>query len=288
MANHNIRTYFLRLVVLLTVGFGGISTTCGQAAQPRTDGRKAAGYAFVSPNTRENLTLEEAQAGLNSAEEKRLIAEARQVACRLRKPLGVDKAVGSWSDGAEHSTIIRARTNEPSLRYAGSWLGKFARQKAILYFRQSPAGVGRMYVLFLPFKNQNMATVSTELEASGVANRTLVPQRHRLLVYIVDLKNELRLKVLSSARSLRARLASIRGEGEFIGADDREQAQKIFEQEIAKYEAAHPRVRRACPKRISLTLRSTETAKVTGVWKGPTSLVNPSPAKWSHHRSVLQ
>ena len=249
MANKNIRTHFLRLFVLLTLGFGGISATSGQTAQPRTDGRKAAGYAFVSPNTRENLTLEEAQAGLNSVEEKRLIAEARQVACRLRKPLRVDKAVGSWSDGAEHSTIIRASTNETSLRYAGSWLGKFARQKAILYFRQSPAGGGRMYVLFLPFKSQNMAAVSTELEANGVANRTLVPQRHRLLVYIVDLKNELRFKVLTLARRLRARLASIRGEGEFIGDDDRDKAQAVFEQEILKYESAHPRVRLRCRKR---------------------------------------
>ena len=247
MANKRIKTHFLRLVVLLTLGFGGISAVYGQTLQPRTDARKALGYAFVSPNTRENLTLEEAQAGLNSAEEERLIAEAHQVACRLRKPLGVDKAVGSWSDGAEHSTIIRARTNEPSLRYAGSWLGKFARQKAILYFRQSPTGGGRMYVLLLPFKNQNMATVSTELEANGVANRTLVPRRHRLLIYIVDLKNELRFKVLTAARRLRARLASVRGEGEFIGDDDREQAQKIFEQEIVKYESNHPRVRlRGC------------------------------------------
>lgn len=115
-----------------------------------------------------------------------------------------------------------------------------------MYFRQRPAGNGRMYVLFLAIKGQDMAAVSTELEANGVANRTLVPQPQRILVYIVDLKNELRSKVLTSARRLRARLSSIRGDGEFIGDDDREKAQTVFEQEIVKYEEAHPRVRRAC------------------------------------------
>lgn len=117
-----IRRHCRQLLLLLALVVWPISAVPGQQAQqrPGSSTRKSLGYAFVSPNTRENLTLEEAQAALKSAEEKRLITEAREVACRLQQAFNIDRAVGSWSDGAEHSTIIRARTNELSLRYAGS------------------------------------------------------------------------------------------------------------------------------------------------------------------------
>jgi hypothetical protein len=210
--------------------------------------RKATSYAFVSPNTRENLTLKEAIESLRSLDERRLIEETRTVACRLRLPLHVRKAVGSWTDGAEHSTLIRAGMTEASVRYAASWLGKFARQKAILYFRQSSSGAARMYILFLPRPRQDLRAITTEFDSDGVANRTLVPLKKRVLVYIVDLKDELKEKVSTAARRLHARLSSIKGQGEFIGDDDRDKAQAVFEQEILNYEVSHPRVRRACRK----------------------------------------
>lgn len=254
MDNNSIkmRWQFPRLLLLLTLSFGTISVASGQQAQPRPggDSSRARGYVFVSPNTRENLTLEEAQAGLSSAEEKRLIAEERQVGCRLQNPLGVDKAVGSWSDGAEHSTIIRARTNESTLRYAGVWLGKFARQKAILYFREDSSGVARMYVLVMPRNRSDLAAITAELNSDGLENRTLVPQKRGLLVYIVDLKNELKSKVLAAARRLHVRFSSLKGKGEFIGDDDRDKAQAVFDQEIRKYEGAHG-VRQVCRKKVS-------------------------------------
>ena len=52
-----------------------------QAAQSRseTDSRKAVSYAFVSPNVRENLTLEESLRLLKSPEELKLIRETRNL-----------------------------------------------------------------------------------------------------------------------------------------------------------------------------------------------------------------
>ena len=244
MDKDKLKTLCWRLLLLLAISAWPL--TFAHAQQGVIDSRKSLGYAFVSPNTRENLTLQEAKAGLNSAEEKRLIEEVQRVACRLHQAMNVQKAIGSWTDGAEHSTIIRIRTNQSSLRYAGSWLGRFARQKAVLYFRENPNGGGRMYILFVPVKPQDIAVVSKRLETSGVVNRTLAPQRQQMLVYIVDLKNELRTKVLAAAGRLRARLASISGDGEFIGDDDRDKAQQVFDAEVAKYEKAHPRVRGAC------------------------------------------
>ncbi len=246
MAGNKMRTrlYCLQLLILLTFGFGSLSAASAQRLRPRTANSKSSVYAFVNPNTRENLTLEEAQAGLNSVEEKRLIEETRQIACRLRKIFVVNKAVGSWSDGAEYSTVIRARINELSLRYACSWLGKYARQKAILYFHLDKSGGARMYVLVLPGSHGDLASIAAKLNLEGIENRTLMPRKKSMLVYIVDLKNELRSKVSTAARRLHARFSSLRGKGEFIGDDDRNKAQKVFDQEILRYESAHPQIGR--------------------------------------------
>jgi hypothetical protein len=253
MANRQIRVN-IRLLLLLVVCSWPASFVYGQ--QQRLQ-RPTAGYIFVSPNTREDLTLEDAKAGLNSEEEKRLIEEERDVACRLRRSIIVNKAIGSWSDGAEHATVIRSRMNEPSLRYAGSWLGKFASQKAILYFHQSPKGEGRIYVLYLQPKVHDVAAIAKKLDANGIANRTIVPNRRRVIVFIVDLKNELKAKVSTAARRLKARMRAARGEAEFIGDDDRTKAQDVFTREISEYETSHPGVKRACRvKRRALPVKS--------------------------------
>ncbi|HXD30806.1 MAG TPA: hypothetical protein VN643_06810 [Pyrinomonadaceae bacterium] len=215
----------------------------GQGRRAQT---KSLGYIFVSPNNRENLTLEDAKAGLNSEEEKRLIQEERDVTCRLQKKVIIEKAIGSWSDGAEHSTVLRGQMNEASLRYAGSWLGKFATQKAILYFHQTPRGAGRVYALYLRPNLRDLSTIANKLEAGGLANRTIVSRSRRVTVFIVDLKNELKAKVTIAARRLKARVTTAPGQAEFIGDDDRSKAQEVFAQEISKYEASHPNVKRAC------------------------------------------
>jgi hypothetical protein len=217
-----------------------------ETARIRSD--NALSYAFISPNTRENLTLAAAINELASPEEAKLIAEAQYVGCRLRLRLRVRKAVGSWADGAEHSTVLRATTNAPRLRYAAAWLGKYARQKAVLYFRRSRLGHAKMYILLLD-KRRDMAAVGKELDSSGVNFRTLAPSRKRLLVYIVDLKSELKAKVLLAARRLRARSWSIRGDGGFIGDENnRDKAQEVYDQEIKRYEATRASMREDCPK----------------------------------------
>jgi hypothetical protein len=237
----NAQKLSITFVVLLVMG------VCpGFYVQGQQNSSKSQSYIFVSPNTRENLTLEEAEAGLNSAEEMHLIKEERDVACRLRRTLTIQKAVGSWSDGAEHSTVITGSMGQPSLRYAGSWLGKFANQKAILYFHPSNKGAGRIYVLYLRPKMSEIAAIANKLEADGIANRTILPRRNRVIVIVVDLKNELRTKITSAARRLRGRLAASKGDGEFIGDDDRDKARQVFGAEIAGYEKKYPNVKAAC------------------------------------------
>jgi len=242
------------LLLLITLAAWPASIILGQEStraesHPR-ETRKANSYLFVSPNTRENLTIREAIARLSSREEQRLIDEAVLVTCRLHLAARVQRAVGSWSDGAQHSTVLRASADVATLRYAASWLGKSARQKTVLYFHRSLSGGARMYLLFVPRGNRDMAAVAAELDADGLANRTLVPRKMRMVIYVVDLKNELPAKVRTAARRLRARISSISGDGRFIGDEnDRDKAQVIFEQELKKYEVRHPGARRPCRKK---------------------------------------
>jgi hypothetical protein len=213
-------------------------------------GTRAVSYSFVSPNTRENLALSEALRLLNSTEEHDLISATRKLSSCLGLKATVTKAVGSWADGAEHSTLFRVYTDQPTLLYADARLGKRERQKSVLHFRENVAGKGAMYILYPRPRSRSghLASISKTLDRSGVAFRTLVPRPRRpAIVYVVDLKNELRRQMVAAARRLRARMVVVQGTGEFIGDDsDRDKAQQVFADVIEKYEAAHPQIGRAC------------------------------------------
>lgn len=256
-----IRENCFRFALIVFLAACSYAPAEGQQARKNRD-PKSLSYAFVSPNTSDNLTLEQAQAGLSSIEEAQLIREVRVVSCKLRQPFMIRKAIGTWSDGAEYSTIIRGRTNESSLRYAGSWLGRFAKQKAILYFQTKQKGSGRMFILSLPPKWRDMGAVPSQLETGGIANRTIARRRNQLLVFIVDLKNELGPKVKKAMRRLGARVSSFAGKGEFIGDDDRDKAQQIFTQEITNYEKSNPVVVGACRQDSALIRTVTRTVSL--------------------------
>ena len=236
----------LLLIALLLATAGSVQTqepAGGNAEQ------KAVSYAFVSPNRREGLTLDESLRLLNSPEELMLISAARKLSSCLGLKATITKSIGSWSDGAEHSMLFKVYTDQSTLRYADARLGKRERQKSVLYFRRSVAGTGVMYMLFPRLRrSSNLASLSGTLERSGVAYRTLIPRPRRpAIVYVIDLKNKLRQQIVLAARRLRARLVAIKGTGEFIGDDsDRNKAQKVFAEVVAKYEAAHPQIGRVC------------------------------------------
>ncbi|MGB9179826.1 MAG: hypothetical protein WCB68_11325 [Pyrinomonadaceae bacterium] len=216
-----------------------------QATQDRSagDSQKAVSYAFISPNVRETMTLEESVRLLKSPEELKLIRETRNLACRLRLKTRISKAVGSWKDGAENSIMFRVVTDKPTVGYASSWLGRLEHQKTVLYFRQHPTGAGVIYMLYPQSRRNNLFSISRMLDQSGVQYRTLIPLAHRrAAIYIIDLKHELKeQQIASAATMLGARLIIIRGTGDFIGDDnDREKAQQVFNQVVKDYETIHP------------------------------------------------
>jgi hypothetical protein len=208
--------------------------------------QKAFNYGIVSPNTRENMKLEEAIKGMNSAEEVKLHRQAINLSCVVRSRVRAFRALGSWSDGAEHSILFRVQSDEATLRYLLSRMGRDAEQKYVIYFHPQPKGEADLYTLRLARRARSLVTLSNALEQAGIPFRTVVPSGETTTVYIIDLDRDLRDKIRTAARRLRARVSQQAGNAELFGADQRPQARVKFEQEITSYEAKNPNLPPAC------------------------------------------
>ena len=206
-------------------------------------------YAFVSPNTRENLKIEDAIKGMSSAEETQLQMKAINLSCVVRSKIRAYKALGAWSDGAEHSVLLRLQSDEATLRYVSSRLGRDAQQKYVIYFRPQPKGAHDLYILRLRTRPGNFIALSSALEQAGIPFRTLVRLRDTTAIYIIDIEAELREKVHRAARRLRARITHQSGSALLLGDDERQQARVVFEKEIKDYETKNPNLPPTCDAR---------------------------------------
>jgi hypothetical protein len=201
-------------------------------------------YVVVSPNTRENLKIEQALKGMNSAEETQLRRKAINLSCVVRSRIRAYRALGAWSDGAEHSILLRVKSDEATLRYLMSRLGRDAQQKYVIYFYPQPGGPDDLYTLRV--QKRDLVALSNALEQAGIPFRTLVPLAGTTFVYIIDLDRELREKIFTAARKLRARVTHQTGNGELFGDDERPKARIKFEQEIKDFETKNPNLPPTC------------------------------------------
>jgi hypothetical protein len=201
-------------------------------------------YAFVSPNTRENLKIEDAIKRMNSAEETQLLTKASNLRCVVRSKIRTAKALGAWSDGAEPSILLRVQSDQATLRYLMSRLGRDAQQKYVIYFYPKRGGPDDFYMLQV--RRRDLVALSNALERAGIPFRTLVPGGKTTVVYIIDLDRELRDKIFAAARKLRASVSYQTGDADLFGDDIREKARVKFEQEIKDYEAKNPNLPPAC------------------------------------------
>ena len=227
---------FTRLACLLFVVCSSSLASAQQLPGNKRSPARSVTYGFVSPNTREGLKLEDAIRHLKSPEEESLIRQTPNLACVAQSPIQTARAIGSWSDGAEHSVILRARSDNSTMRYLLARLGRDNNQKAVLHFQTSAEGGATIYIL-RPGRYRGLRALSDTLDRAGIVFRTLVPQRGSALVYVVDLKRELQSKISLAARRLRARVTARRGSAEFIGDDsNREKAKAVFDETIRGYE----------------------------------------------------
>ena len=223
------------LLLVLLLGW----TTAVSAQQTQS-------YGMVSPNTRTDLKLQEAIVGMNSAEESKLLKQAVNLGCVVRSRIRAFRALGSWSDGAEHSVLLSVNGDEESLRYVLSRLGRDAQQKYVIYFHPKPQGTADLYTLHPRRRARNLVALTNELERAGIPFRTLVPSGNTTAIYIIDLDRDLRAKILAAARRLRARVSSQPGNAALFGDDERPKAKDKFEQEIKTYETKNPNLPPTC------------------------------------------
>lgn len=219
-----------------------LSWTTSVAAQ---QDQKSFNYGFVSPNTKTGLKLEQAIAGMSSAEEAKLVNKAVNLGCVVRTRITAFRALGSWSDGAEHSVLVRVRGDEATLRYVLSRMGRDAEQKYVIYFHPQPKGAVELYTL-RPRTRRNLVALSNELERTGIPFSTIVPLRETTAIYIIDLDRDLRPKIMNAARKLRARVSQEPGVAKLFGDDERDKAKLKFEQEIKDYETKNPNLPPTC------------------------------------------
>lgn len=206
----------------------------------------AQSYGFVSPNTSENLKLEEAIKQMDSPEEIQFRDKAANLSCVVKTRIRANRALGSWSDGAEHTVLLRINSDEATLRYVLSRMGRDAQQKYVIYFHPQAKGPDDLYILRVPARTRNLAALATALNRAGVPFGTFVRSGQTTTIYIIDLDRELRAKIRAAARQLRARLTMQTGDADLFGDDKREQARVKFEQEIKNFEAKNPNLPPTC------------------------------------------
>ena len=202
-------------------------------------------YGFVSPNTKTDLKLEQAIAGMKSEAEATLVNKAVNLGCVVRTRIAAFRALGSWSDGAEHSVLVRVRGDEATLRYVLSRMGRDAEQKYVIYFHPAAGGKVDLYTL-RPRTRRNLVALTNELERAGIPFSTIVPLREATAIYIIDLDHDLRPKIMNAAQRLRARVSQEAGNAKLFGDDERDKAKLKFEQEIKDYETRNPNLPPTC------------------------------------------
>jgi hypothetical protein len=232
------KTNQLSFVLVLLLGW--TTAVCAQQAQ------KPLNVGIVSPNTKTDLKLGQAIAGMSSPEEAKLVNQAVNLGCVVRARITAFRALGAWSDGAEHSVLLRVRGDEESLRYVLSRMGRDAAQKYVIYFHPQPNGPVDLYVLRPRIGGRNLVNLSAELERAGIPFRTLVPSRGTTEIYIIDLDRDLAEKITVAARKLRAQITKQTGNAKLFGDDLRDRAKEKFDQEIKSYETKNPNLPPTC------------------------------------------
>jgi hypothetical protein len=220
--------------------------------------QKTVSYGFVSPNTSENLKLEQAIKGMSSPAETELRKKAINLSCVVRTRIQAYKALGSWNDGAEHSVMVRVKGDEDTLRYLLSRMGRDAQQKYVIYFHPQPGGPVDLYKLRARNRPRNLVTLTHALERAGIPFSTLVPLKNTTIIFIIDLDRDLRDKILNAGRTLRAQVRSQPGKAKLFGDDIRKQAQTVFERDIKNYEEKNPNLPPTCDAQKTKPQKSTK------------------------------
>ncbi|HEY6348891.1 MAG TPA: hypothetical protein VI636_05715 [Candidatus Angelobacter sp.] len=201
----------------------------------------AQSFLFVSPNTRDHLSDEDAAGSLNSFEQSNFLAVAKYLGKKVCGAPHIFSAEGIYDGAAENSSLLTGCKNSQA-QYLGALLGRYAHQKQILVFDPSPLPESKERLLMVEFTTDHPADTVKHLRQYPISGATVLFQGQVIQVYIwaVDHAEDAAVHRLADAEH--ATLREIPGKGTMIGDElSRVVAQHAFDQRIAAYERAHHR-----------------------------------------------
>lgn len=196
------------------------------------------GYGFMSPNVRTDLGLDEAIAALNTNAHKQLRQTVDQFDNSFTlKPSKTYDAIGAWKDGAENAFYQEFDNiaNFDDLKYSLATKGRMLNQKGVIPFMKQVDGGDMVHVFNLD--SGDVRTIADDLTRVGVEFKTIAktPQGSKVIVFNPGSDNG----IISSLNKFSAKYGktpeTIRGVGEFIGADTREAAAQVYDDIINAY-----------------------------------------------------
>jgi adenylate kinase family enzyme len=210
-------------------------------------GGGAGGEILVSPNIKENMNYEEAKKMTDSPEHARAVSIARDAIKKQDMDGKIESGVGDWEDGAENSIKIDVKgvKDFDQLKYTASKLGASLNQKAVVAFQKKKDGPDILHKISA---DRPMDDVRKILSENGISFRTMVGDRAKTSVTILDQGSQLTANVAKFLGAINGKSEAVRGVGEFIGGDTRIAGKKAYKGIIDNYE-------RSFPNRIHLGLQ---------------------------------
>lgn len=197
------------------------------------------GEILVSPNIKENMNYEEAKKMTDSPEHARAVSIARDAIKKQDMDGKVESGVGDWEDGAENSIKIDVKgvKDFDQLKYTASKLGASLNQKAVVAFQKKKDGPDILHKISA---DRPMDEVRKILSDNGISFRTMVGDRAKTSVTILDQGSQLTANVAKFLGAINGKSEAVRGVGEFIGGDTRIAGKKAYKSIIDNYERSFP------------------------------------------------
>jgi hypothetical protein len=174
--------------------------------------RLSRSLVYVSPSMREGSTMTQALASFKSPEHAALNSEAQR--------LGGDPvpAMGTWTDGAEESSVIKVPSGRAKV--VAALLGKKFQQKAVGLFTPG-AGSDTLHLVYL--RGHTPESADAKLRAHGIEYATHIPVKNGVITHLIGAPD-------STVAAWEVPFRKVTGTAEFPGADTREAAAKVYDE----------------------------------------------------------
>ncbi len=202
----------------------------------RPDSYESTGNIFVSPNTEDNLSFDQARKNLTGPRQQEMGKMAEGVVREITPRFHISNVLGDWSDGAENSLLIHADIKDPeALDYAAARMGLEAGQKAVIPFSVSATGKDALWTIRVAGKDLN--AIRAAMDQTGLNFRTLEPAGSETLVHVFDQGSVLKNKIQTAEANLGAKVTIAKGTGKYLGGgNSREESAETYRQVIKNYE----------------------------------------------------